>query len=88
MPGHEHGADDGIVQPPHPLSVDGQDVAMLVGYVGDLSHGAIIAGQSSRRSEAHRVSSWRLDSWSLRNTLETCVSTVLIEMKSVAATSL
>ena len=46
------------------------------------------AGQSSRRSLAHRVSSWREDSWSLRSTLDTCVSTVLMEMNSVDATSL
>ena len=45
-------------------------------------------GQSSRRSVAQRVSSWREDSWSLRSTLETWVSTVLIEMNSLDATSL
>ncbi len=44
--------------------------------------------QSSRLSLAHRVSSWREDSWSLRSTLDTCVSTVLIEMNSSDATSL
>ena len=46
------------------------------------------APQSSRRSEAQRVSSWREDSCSLRSTLDTCVSTVLTEMNSSEATSL
>jgi uncharacterized membrane protein YeaQ/YmgE (transglycosylase-associated protein family) len=44
--------------------------------------------QTRRRSVAHRVSWWRLESWSLRSTLETWVSTVLIEMNSSRAISL
>ena len=39
------------------------------------------------RSVAHLVSWWRLLSWSLRRTLLTWVSTVLIEMNSSFATS-
>lgn len=41
-----------------------------------------------RRSEAQRDSSWRLDSWVLRSTDDTWVSTVLIEINSSAAISL
>jgi hypothetical protein len=49
---------------------------------------AVPDGQgSSRRSLAHRVSSRRLLSWSLRSTDETWVSTVLMETKSSAAVS-
>ena len=44
--------------------------------------------QTSRRSDAQRESSYRLDSWVLRRTLDTCVSTVFTEMKSSAAISL
>ncbi len=55
---------------------------MKVGQVG------VGAGQSRRRAVAQAVSSWRLESWSLRSTAETCVSTVFTEMKSSAATSL
>jgi len=43
--------------------------------------------QSRRRAAAQRVSSCREDSWSLRSTADTCVSTVLIEMNSSEATS-
>ena len=46
------------------------------------------AGQSSRRSVAHRVSSCREDSCSLRSTEDMWVSTVLIEMNSSEPTSL
>ena len=41
-----------------------------------------------RRATAQRVSSLRLDSWSLRRTAETWVSTVLTEMNSSEAHSL
>ena len=41
-----------------------------------------------RRSVAQRVSSWRFDSWSLRSTDDTCVSTVFTEMSSWRAISL
>ncbi len=41
-----------------------------------------------RRSVAHRVSSWRLESWSLRRTDETWVSTVLTDRLRRRATSL
>ncbi len=44
--------------------------------------------QTRRRSVAQRVSWWRLESCSLRSTLETWVSTVLIEMNSSRAISL
>ena len=44
--------------------------------------------QRRRRPIAHAVSSCRDDSWSLRSTDDTWVSTVLIEMKSSLATSL
>ena len=44
--------------------------------------------QSSLRSAAHRVSSCRDDSWSLRRTADTWVSTVFTEMNSSLATSL
>jgi hypothetical protein len=37
---------------------------------------------------AQRDSSYRLDSWSLRSTEETCVSTVFTEMNSCDAISL
>ena len=46
------------------------------------------ARQSSRRSEAQRVSSWRLESCSLRSIEDMWVSTVLMEMNSSRATSL
>ncbi len=45
-------------------------------------------GQTRRRAVAQRVSSWRLESWSLRRTAETWDSTVLTEMKSCFAISL
>ena len=41
-----------------------------------------------RRATAQRVSSLRLDNWSLRRTAETWVSTVLTEMNSSEAHSL
>ena len=41
-----------------------------------------------RRSVAQRVSSWRFESWSLRSTDDTWVSTVLVEMPSWRAISL
>jgi hypothetical protein len=44
--------------------------------------------QISRRSAAHRVSWCRVESWSLRSTEETCVSTVRIEIVSSRAISL
>ena len=44
--------------------------------------------QTNRRSEAHLDNSYRLDFWVLRSTLETWVSTVLIEMNSCEAISL
>ena len=44
--------------------------------------------QSRRRSAAQRESSWRLESWSLRSTADTCASTVLAEMPRRSATSL
>ena len=46
------------------------------------------SAQSNRRAFAHAVSSCRLESWSLRSTADTWVSTVFVEMKSSAATSL
>ena len=46
------------------------------------------AGYVSRRSAAQRVSWCREESWSLRSTEETWLSTVLTEMKSSRATSL
>src|SRR5690606_2644109 len=45
------------------------------------------AGQTRRRAVAQRESSWRLESWSLRSTDETWVSTVLTEMNSSLAIS-
>ena len=45
-------------------------------------------GQRRRRPIAQAVSSWREDSWSLRSTEDTCVSTVFTEMNSSLATSL
>ncbi|CAM5692018.1 hypothetical protein SVIOM342S_02828 [Streptomyces violaceorubidus] len=47
-----------------------------------------LVGQTSRRAVAQRVSSCRLDSWSLRRTAETWDSTVLTEMYSCLAISL
>lgn len=44
--------------------------------------------QTRRRSAAQRVSSYRFESWSLRRTADTCVSTVFTEMCSSCATSL
>ena len=44
--------------------------------------------QTIRRTLAHRASSWRDDSCSLRSTDDACVSTVLTEMCSAAAISL
>ena len=49
---------------------------------------AALAAQIRRRSAAQRVSSCREESWSLRSTLETWLSTVLIERCSRAAISL
>ncbi len=46
------------------------------------------SSSSSRRSTAQRLSSWRLESCSLRSTAETCASTVLVEIPSLSATSL
>src|SRR3712207_1196291 len=43
---------------------------------------------TSRRSAAHRDSSWRLDSCSLRRTADTCASTVFAEMPRRRAISL
>ena len=43
---------------------------------------AILARYNSRLVAAHRVSSLRLDSWSLRSTFEACDSTVFTEMNS------
>ena len=45
-------------------------------------HGLRAAGaaQARRRSVAHRVSWWRVESWSFRSTEETWLSTVLTEM--------
>ena len=45
-------------------------------------------GSTSRRSAAQRVSSWRLESCSLRSTADTCASTVFGEMPSRWAISL
>jgi hypothetical protein len=47
-----------------------------------------LSGQTKRRSVAHLVSSWRVESWSFRSTEETCDSTVLVEMVRSRATSL
>ena len=47
-----------------------------------------VGAHRRRRSDAHRVSSWRLESWSLRSVEDMWVSTVLTEMKSSRATSL
>lgn len=44
--------------------------------------------QSSRRADAHAVSSYRDDNCSFRSTADTCDSTVLTEMYSSAAASL
>ena len=44
--------------------------------------------QTSRCSVAQRVSSWRVESWSLRSTLETWLSTVFTERCRRAAISL
>ncbi|WP_323379322.1 methyltransferase domain-containing protein [Streptomyces durbertensis] len=46
----------------------------------DAATGAPRGGQTRRRAVAQRVSSWRLESWSLRRTAETWDSTVLTEM--------
>lgn len=46
-----------------------------------------VGRQTIRRRSAQRVSSWREESWSLRSTFETWVSTVLIEMNSSPAIS-
>ena len=48
----------------------------------------MLIDQSSPRSAAQRVSSWRLESWSFRNTEETCASTVFGEISSRRAISL
>ncbi len=50
--------------------------------------GARPAGHTSRRAVAQRVSSCRLESWSLRSTAETCDSTVFTEMNNCFAISL
>ena len=59
----------------------------LAGFVLDAFAGSIEVAQVDedldRLTERERE-----DSWSLRSTLETCVSTVLMEMNSVDATSL
>src|SRR4051812_46849105 len=44
--------------------------------------------QIRRRSLAQRASWWRLESWSLRSTDDTCVSTVFTEIPRSRATSL
>jgi hypothetical protein len=44
--------------------------------------------QTILRSDAHFASSWRLESCSFRNTDDTCVSTVLIDIESFLATCL
>jgi len=50
-------------------------------------HGVTVGRQVSRRSDAHRASSLRFESCSLRSTLDTCVSIVLIDRKSSDAAS-
>lgn len=55
--------------------------------VSACGHRELLA-QTSLRAVAHRVSSWRLDNWSLRRTAETWDSTVFTEMKSCLAISL
>ncbi len=52
------------------------------------SQGRLAPAQASRRSVAQRVNWWRVDSWSLRRTAETWLSTVLVEMDSSRANSL
>jgi len=49
---------------------------------------ALSDAQVRRRSAAHLVSWWRLDSWSLRSTDDTWLSTVFTEMYSSRAISL
>ena len=51
-------------------------------------HRAVVRLQSRRRAEAHVDSWWRFDSWSLRSTADTWLSTVLIEISSSVAISL
>ena len=48
----------------------------------------LVRRQSRRRSVAQRASWWRLDSWSLRSTDDTWVSTVFTEISRSRATSL
>lgn len=60
----------------------------VAGTVLGVSAGVSYAIHTILRSAAHRVSSVRFDSWSLRSTALICVSTVLMEMNSSAATSL
>ena len=50
--------------------------------------GAVLAQRSRPRSAAQRVSSWRLESCSLRRTEDTCASTVFGEMSRRSAISL
>ena len=58
-----------------------------IGSAGHLPR-SVLRAQTRRRSVAQRVSSWRLDSWSLRSTDDTCVSIVLIDTWSRRAISL
>ena len=66
------------------------DHLMVVGdEFGEVGrHVSGVPFHTRRRSVAHRVSSWRLESWSLRRTDETWVSTVFTDRLRRRATSL
>ena len=60
----------------------------IVRTCSELSEPELRPAYTMRRATAQRVSSLRLDNWSLRRTAETWVSTVLTEMNSSEAHSL
>ncbi len=92
-PLHRQRADDPRPEPVRPGprgahrpdAVRGGDTG---GVTGPADSNRIRPAQTRRRAVAQRVSSWRLDSWSLRSTAETCDSTVFTEMNSCLAISL
>lgn len=82
-----------LAVPAHPDDADSGCAGTVADRVTEVVSREQVVGdrtdsQISRRSAAQRDSSYRLDICSLRSTLETCVSTVLMEMYSSRAISL
>lgn len=70
------------------IAVTGTSPCVVDAVCGSVRRGRDEPTHTIRRSTAQRVSSWRLDSCSLRSTDETCVSTVFTDRCRRSATSL